>query len=196
MVNAETPDNPSRKVVTPNAHLPSIPATFGSILLQVCRCLMPMPAVAGNKDHAAKMVVGNALKVEGNSRAAREEVKDVPATRLFWHWILMKTANFPLLNYRTHLRLCVDSIATKTDSCHVRKPVLPMANAVGKVVNEVAVVVKVVNKVDRRNPEALDRKVLAPRAKPKMGKCANPGFLCTARKLMPMAMESFRARKC
>ena len=152
-----------------------------------------MPAVAGNKDHAAKMVVGNALKVESNSRAAREEVKDVPATRLFWHWILMKTANFPLLNYRTHLRLCVDSIATTTDSCHVRKPVLPMANAVGKVVNAVG---KVVNKVDRRNPEALDRKVLAPRAKPKVGKCANPGFLCTAKRLMPMAMESFRARKC
>jgi hypothetical protein len=145
-----------------------------------------MPAVAGNKDYAAKMVVGNALKVENNSRAARGEVKDVPATRLFWHWILMKTANFPLLNYRTHLRLCVDSIATKTDSCHVRKPGLPMANAVGKAVN----------KVDRRNPEALDRKVRAPRAKSKMGKCANPGFLCTARKLMPMAMESFRAKKC
>ena len=78
----------------------------------------------------------------------------------------MKTANFPLLNYRTHLRLCVDSIATKTDSCQVRKPVLPMANAVGKAVN----------KVDCRNPEALDRKVRAPRAKSKMGKCANPGF--------------------
>ena len=108
----------------------------------------------------------------------------------------METANFPLLNYRTHLRLCVDSIATKTDSCHVRKPALPMANAVGKVVNEAAAVVKGVNKVDRRNPEALDRKVRAPRAKPKVGKCANPGFLCTAKRLMPMAMESFHARKC
>ena len=155
-----------------------------------------MPAAAGNKDHAAKVVVGNALKEGDNSGAAREEAKDVPATRLFWHWILMKTANFPLLNYRTHLRLCVDSIATKTDSCHVRKPVLPIANAVGKADNAAVVVGKVVNKVDHRNPEALDRKVRAPRAKSKMGKCANPGFLCTARKSMPMGMESFRARKC
>ena len=68
-----------------------------------------------------------------------------------------------------------------------------VAKKVGKVVKKV---VKVVNKVDHRNPEALDRKVRAPRAKPKVGKCANPGFLCTAKRLMPLAMESFRARKC
>jgi hypothetical protein len=155
-----------------------------------------MPAAAGNKDHAAKVVVGNALKEGDNSGAAREEAKDVPATRLFWLWTLMETVNSPLLNYRTHPRLCAGSIATKTDSCHVRKPVLPMANAVGRAANAAVVVGKVVNKVDHRNPEALDRKVRAPRAKPKVGKCANPGFLCTAKRLMPMAMESFHARKC
>ena len=196
MANAETPDNPSRKEVTPNARPPPIPATFGSIPLRDCRCLTPMPAAAGNKDHVAKVGVGNALKEGDNSRAAREEAKDVPATRLFWHWILMETANFPLLNYRTHLRLCVDSIATKTDSCPVRKPVLPMVNAVGSADNAAAAGGKVVNKVDHRNPEALDRKVRAPRAKPKVGKCANLGFLCTAKRLMAMAMESFHARKC
>ena len=71
-----------------------------------------------------------------------------------------------------------------------------MANGVGRADNETAAGGKVVNKVDHRNPEALDRKVRAPRAKPKMEKCANLGFLCTAKKSMPMAMESFRFRKC
>ena len=71
MANAETPDNPSRKEVAPNARPPPMPATFGSIPLRDCRCLTPMPAAAGNKDHAAKVVVGNAPK---------EEAKDVPAT--------------------------------------------------------------------------------------------------------------------
>ena len=119
MANAETPDNPSRKVVTLNARSPPIPATFGSIPLRDCRCLTPMPAAAGNKDHAAKAV----YKLESGNKQHWFSVNQRAMTNRWVH-----AGRFPLAGRAKVFLFCAEKTGNSIADSVAFKPAVEVSS--------------------------------------------------------------------